>query len=171
MERKKHTSNLIQFFHFSFFGSGHTIPIIIYSTSIFLQKDFLFFFHFQHDIFFFTTFYSRQNLFFVLKKTNKTPVFSIFYFIQNETLSYCEKETEWKIVFFCIFFKDSKHIFLFRPKSNFQVLMTSWNLLTQKQENIFLIFSFLTEKSTTHVSALLSTCKKNIRTEMSFHVS
>ena len=96
--------------------------------------------------------------------TKKKNFFFLFYSKWN-TILLRERNG---MKFFCIFFKDSKHIFLFWPKSNFQVLMTSWNLLTQKQENIF--FNFFLQKINTNAFTLL-TCKRNIRTEVSLHVS
>ena len=55
-ERKKHTSNLIQFFIFqiSTFWSDHTISIILYSTNTFHKKNLFFFIIFKHDIFSFS---------------------------------------------------------------------------------------------------------------------
>ena len=82
-------------------------------------------------------------------------------FIQNKTSSYFEKETEWETIFLYFFSRNWRHIFCFDKGKNFQTLMTSWKFINTKTKKLlFSIFSFLIEKSTTRVSALLSTCKK-----------
>ena len=77
-----------------------------------------------------------------LKKTNETFISSFFLF--KNKLSYYEKGTKLKKKkpFFLYFFKDSKHIFWFWQESNFRVLITSCNLLTQK-----LLFHFFLQKN------------------------
>ena len=119
---RKHISNLIQFFHFSFFWSGHTIPIIIYSTSIFFAKR-LPLFHFQHDIFFLTTFYSRQDLFLFWRKWTRHPFFQFFYSKWNTIL--LRKRNGMTNYFLYFFSKNSKCTFLFWQESIFWILMTS----------------------------------------------
>ena len=67
---------------------------------------------------------------------------------------------------FLYFFKDSKHIFLILTKvnfSNFNEVIRFIN--TQEGKHFFKIF-FLIENHNTRVSALLTTCKRNIRTEV-----
>ena len=95
-------SNLIRFFFYIFFSieSHYLDPSLFKQTFFCKRKTSSLFLIIFNMVFYF--FYSRQDLFFVLKKTNKTSIFLIF-FIQNETLSYCEKKMEWKIIFFCIF--------------------------------------------------------------------
>ena len=89
-------SNLIRFFSFFFnfhFGSGHTIPIILYSTNIFQKKTSLFH-HFQHDILFNNSFLFQTCQFFL----------SIF--IQNSKIFFSKA-----LIFFLFFssFIQSKH--------------------------------------------------------------
>ena len=68
-ERKKHISNLIQFFHFSIFSIFSLLGRVTLSRSSFIQTNIfckrkqLFFYHFQRCIIiFYNIFYSRQNI-------------------------------------------------------------------------------------------------------------
>ena len=69
---------------------------------------------------------------------------------------------------FLLFSKIQNTFFWQVRKNFFLILMMLWNLLTQKQENFFQFF--LTENNNTRVSALLSTCKRNMRTKVSLHM-
>ena len=106
---------------------------------------FFIFYHFQHSIFFLTThLYSRQNIiitfffinfrltlkkYFFSKKTNTTLIFLIFFYSKiNYPIMRKEQNEE---PFFLYFFSRIQNTFFwFWQKSNFRVLMTSWNLLT-----------------------------------------
>ena len=116
-----------------------------------------FFFYFQHGIiflqqlfipnmlvFFFCQFsFNTQKIFFS-NKTDMTLIFWFFVFsffsIQNKTLSYYEKGTEWKNPFFCIFFKDSKHIFLVLTKVKFLGLNHVMQFIDTNRRTSFFIF-------------------------------
>ena len=174
-QKRKHLSNLSPHLFCKFSHRVILSRSSFIQTSIF-RKNFSFFFgHFQHGIFFINSFYSRYVKFFVnfqitksifLKKANNTLVFSIFSsFIQSKTPSYFEKETEWETIFF-LFFKNSKHIFLFWQESIFFNFNDVIKFINIKQD-----LFFFTENHNTRVSALLLTCKRNIRTEVSLHVS
>ena len=69
--------------------------------------------------------------------------------------------------FFLYFFKNSKHIFLVLTIVKFSGLNHVMQFIDIKTS--FSFFSY--RKITTHVSALLSTCKRDIRIEVSLHVS
>ena len=123
-KRKKHIYNLIDFFNFHFLVESHHPDHPLFEQTFFRKKNFFFFNHFQHSIFFinpflfqhvifFTTFHLTLNKVFS-KKMNTTFIFSTFLFlkkkikIKNHSIS-GKKQNENS--FFCIFFKNSKHIF------------------------------------------------------------
>ena len=134
---RKHISNLIQFFHFSFFWSGHTIPIILYSTNIFFCKRKQLFFIFNTvffltpfilDMSVFSSFNTQKHIFNFSRKWIRHLFFDLssfhsFFFIQSKTLSYYEKGTEWKTPF-CTFPRIQNTIFCFDKSQFFWVLMT-----------------------------------------------
>ena len=117
--RKKETHlNLNLIFHFFFniftFRSSHTISILLYWNKYFSKKKTLslFFDHFQHGIFFSTTFIPDRIIFLFnipkyifSKKMNKTLTFNFFqFFIANKISSYFfTKKQNWKLLFFAFF--------------------------------------------------------------------
>ena len=92
-ERKKHISNLIQFFlffsNFHFLVESHYPDHLLFKQAFFVKT--FFFYHFQHGIFFntfyswhvnfFCQFFNYPKIYFFLKKTNETLVFSIFHLL------------------------------------------------------------------------------------------
>ena len=182
--RKEETHpNLKLIFHF--FSTFSLLDRVTLSRSSFVQtnifskkKTLSLFWLFSTWYIFSTTFIPDMSIFFLpifnnpkvffWRKRIKHSFFRIFFYSKWNTILLRKKKWNEKLLFFVFFSKIQNIFFLFRPKSNFQVLMTSWNLLTQKQENIFSIFSL--QKINTNVSNLL-TYKRNIRTEVSLHVS
>ena len=131
MERRKHTSNLIQFFFFNFFQHFHfqveshyldpplfkqtffvkkTLFFIIFNTAFFLSTPF----YSRHVSFFFANFQLPKNICF-FKKTNKKLTFSFFFYllfkIKNHPTS--RKRQNEKLYFFCIFSEIEITFFLF----------------------------------------------------------
>ena len=122
-ERKKHNSNLNQFFHFfnfCFLVESHYPDHPLFEQTFFRKNFFFFLIIFNTVLFFLTTFildithfFYHFQKYFCWRKRIRHSFFRFFSFIQNTTLSYFEKETKWE-TFFCIFFfRSSKHIFLF----------------------------------------------------------
>ena len=115
---------------------------------IFFQGKLLFLFSTWY-YFFTTAIYSKhvsvyfsfdtQKIFF-LKKTDMTLIFFYFspfyFFIQNKILSYYKKGTEWK-TFFCIFFKNSKHIFLVLTRVKFSGFNHVMQFIDTKRKTFF----------------------------------
>ena len=134
-------SNLIRFFIF-FQGK----LLFLYSTWYYFFTTAIYFKHVSVFFFFCHFSFDTQKIFFS-KKTDMTLIFFYFspfyFFIQNKILSYYKKGTEWKTTFFLYFFQEFKtHFFWFWQESNFRVLITSCNLLTQKRKTSSFIFSY-----------------------------
>ena len=156
------------------FLSSHTILIIFYSNKHFFVKN-TFFLSFSTRYFLTIPFYSWQNIFFTIFIWHQKIFFeeneyffNFLFFIQNKISSYFEKE-RMKNPLFCIFSKNSKHIFG-KSKRIFSNTNDVIKFINTKKENFFFNFS-LKKSHNTRVSILLSTCKKNMRIEVSFHVS
>ena len=127
-EKKEHFNlNLIfHFFNFHFFGRVTLSRSSFIQQTFFYKKTSPFFLSFSTWYIFLTTFYSRQNLFFVLKKTNKTPVFSIFLFYSKWNTILLRERNGMKNYFF-VFFSEIVNTFFFvltRVKF-FRILMKS----------------------------------------------
>ena len=131
MERKKHTSNLIQFFYFfqsSFFWLGHTIPIILYSTNIFCKKTSLFFIIFN-TIYFFNNSYLFQTcqIFSILIQHSKIffrrkRIRHLFFrfFILFKIKRYPIARKKWNVkLFFVVFFSEIQKTFSVLTKVKF----------------------------------------------------
>ena len=111
---RKHISNLIQFFNFQ----GKLL--FSFSTWYFFISSFLLltcqFFFFQ----------SPKNIFFRRKRIQHS-FFQFFIFLFKIKYHPISIKKQNEKPFFCIFFRNSKHIFLFRQVrvKNFYILMTS----------------------------------------------
>ena len=82
---------------------------IIFNMTFFLSTPFI-----PDMSVFFCQFSITQKYIFFWRKRIRHSFFQFFSsFIQNKTLPYFEKETEWETIFFCIFFKKFKiHFFV-----------------------------------------------------------
>ena len=89
-----------------------------------------------------------KNIFF--KENRYDTHFLIFrlfiFFIQNKILFYYKKGTEWKTIFFFVFFKNSKHIFLVLTRVKSSSPTHVMQFIDTKRKTSFFIF-FLTDKS------------------------
>ena len=121
--RKKHISNLIQFFVFQFFSTFSLLGRVTLSRSSFIQTNIFckifFFIIFNMVRFFVNLFYSRQNIiiiffyqfsfdtqkYFFEGNEYDTHLLNFSFFIQNKLSSYFEKEKERK-PFFLYFFRN-----------------------------------------------------------------
>ena len=151
-------------------------------TSIFRKKKFD---HFSLWYIFFTMpFYSRQDIFFCQFSFNTQRIFSVFQsFQENEYDTHFSifvffkikyypitgKKQNEKPFFLYFFFKLKTHFFFVLTRVKFSSPNHVMQFIDTKRKTSFFIFSY--RKITTRVSALLSTCKRNIRTEVSLHVS
>ena len=114
---------------------------------------------------FFLSIFNHPKILFFLKKMNKTLVFSIFHLLFKIKHHPTSSKKQNEKLFFCIFFRNSKYIFCFDKSQIFR------HKIYQHKNRKAFFSTFLTENHDTRVSALLSTCKRNVRTDVSFHVS
>ena len=132
-ERKKHISNLIQFFFiFQFFSTFSLLGRVTLSrssfiqTNIFRKKKTLFFFIIFNMAFFstpfipdmsvfFVNFQLLKNIYFFLKKMNKTLVFSIFHLLFKVKHHPTSRKKQNEKLF--IFFQNLKTYFFCFDKS------------------------------------------------------
>ena len=123
--------------------------------------------------FIFLSLFIQHSKIFFLKKTNKTHFFnfSFFFKIKHHPIS-IKKHNENP---FFVFSQKFKHIFLQVRIKFFESQRRRKIYWYTKRKTFFYSFSiilfFFTENRNTCVSALLSTCKRNMRTEVSLHVS
>ena len=124
-ERKKHISNLIRFFYsfflnFHFSVESHYLDHPLFEQTFFRKKLLLFFYHFQHGIFFLTTpFYSRQNTFsfdiqqsFFEENEYDIHFFNFFFFFfKTKHHSISGKKQSEKPFFFILSFRNFEHGF------------------------------------------------------------
>ena len=168
-ENKKHNSNLNRFFsiffYFHFLVESHYLDPSLFKQTFFCKRKLSLFFIIFNTVFFFNISFQTCQFFFANFQSPKN-----FFFIQNKTPSYFEKETEWEtIYFFCIFLEIENIFFLFWQESNFMNLNKTIKFINTKTRSFFLFF--LQKKNDTRVSTLLLTYKRNVRTEVSLHVS
>ena len=149
------------FFNIFTFRSSHTIPILFYSNKHFFAKR-LFLFLITFNMVYFQQPFILDKTSFFLKKTNKTPIF-LFYSKWNTILL---REKNGMKNYFLYFFGNWKHIFLFWQESNFSNFNEVMKFIDTTTRKRFFENFFLTENHNTRVSALLTTCKRNIRTEV-----
>ena len=150
---RKHISNLINFFVFQFLIFS-LLGRVTLSRSYFIQTNIFFAKRLFLFLITFNMVYFQQP--FIL---DKTPFFwrkrirhPFFYFIQNETLSYCEKKNGMKN-YFLYFFGNWKHIFLFWQESNFSNFNEVMKFIDTTTRKCFLKI-FFWQKTTTHVYLL-----------------
>ena len=86
-------------------------------------------------------------------------IFIIFFYLLFKIKHHPTSRKKQNEKLFFVFFLELKTYFLFWQKSKFSNLNDVMKFINTKTKNFFFQF-FLTEKSTTRVSALLSTCKK-----------
>ena len=141
---------------------SHYLDPSLFKQTFFCKRKLPLFLSFS-TLYFFNNI-SFQTCQFFLSIFNHLKIF--FSFIQNKTPSYFEKETEWEtIYFFVYFFRNWKHIFLFWQESNFVNPNKTIKFINTKNKILFFLLNH-----NTCVSVLLTTCKRDIRTEV-FHVS
>ena len=110
-------------FFANFLIESHYLDHPLFKQTFFVKESHFSIFIHYHFFLFTKPFYSIHVIFFLpilnhpkiffLKKTNKTLVFRFFSsFIQNKTLPYFEKETEWETIFFVFFQKFKTHFFV-----------------------------------------------------------
>ena len=152
MERKKHTSNLIQFFlffnffqHFHFQVESHYIDPPLFRQTFFVKK--LFFFIIFNMAFFNNI--SFQTYQFFLPIFNHLKIFFLFKIKYHPTSR--KKQNEKLFIFFVFFLEIENIFFLFWQESNFVNLNKTIKFINTKTRSFF--FIFLTKK-TTHVYLL-----------------
>ena len=138
--------------------SSHTILIILYSNKHFFRKNPFFQHFFIPDMSFFLSIFIQhsRNIF------SKALVFFCLLFKIKQ------HPTEWETIFLYIFSSKIKTHFFVLTKVKFLNFNYVRKFITTKIGKYF--FNFFLENHNTRVFALL-TCKRNIRTEVSLHVS
>ena len=164
-EKKKHNSNLNRFFHFfnfCFLVESHYLDHPSFKQLFFHKNFFSFlFYHFQHGIFFISSFLFQTCQFFCSTLKNiffeGTHFFDFSSFIQNKTSSYFEKKTEWETIFFIFFLKFKTH-FLYWQESIFLNLNNAIKFINKKTR------SFLFYKKSQHTCiCFIMNLQKEIR--------
>ena len=145
MKERKPFLFSIQIFSIFFFES-HYLDHSLFKQTFFVKKLFSFFSdHFQHGIFFSTTFIPDRNIFLFnipkyifSKKMNKTLTFNFFFNFLLQTkyrLIFLQRNKIENFSFLYFFFRNS---IVQTSKNQFSwILNMSWNLLMQKNQRIF----------------------------------
>ena len=128
---------------------SHYLDPSLFKQTFFVKENFPFFLSFstlcffnnisfQTCQFFFVNFQLPKNIYFFWRKRIRHSFFQFFSsFIQNKTLPYFEKETEWETIFFVFFFRNLKYIFLFWQESNFPNFNDVIKFINTKQDLLF----------------------------------
>ena len=152
----------------------HFWPNSIFYFSKFFQEKLLFFFIFNMTFFFISSFlfqtckfffcqfsFNTQKIFFQRKRIwHSFFDFSSFHFFYSKVKHYpiTRKEQNEKL-FFCIFSRIQNTFFWFWQESNLRILLTSCNLLTQKEKLLFSFF-FLQKNHDTCTCFIINLQKK-----------
>ena len=153
--REKHISNLIRFFIANFLVELYYLNHLLFKQAFFIKTSFWLFstryISFKQHIFILdrTFFYPFQKYFFFGRKRTRHLFFAFLFKIKHYPIT---RKKQNEKPFFLYFSEIQNTFFCFDKSQIFRVLMTLWNLLTQKQENFF--FNFSLQKITTHVHLL-----------------